>query len=90
MNPKSRGEVTITSNNPKDRTSVNPNFLSNQDDLNLILNAAKLARKVIKTKPLSDIIIEESLPGNLIKEDKDLITYFKKLIKTNLHPVGTF
>ena len=52
-------------------------------------NAVKLARKVIKTKPLSDIIIEESLPGNLIKEDKDLITYCKKMIKTNWHPVGT-
>ena len=89
MNPKSRGEVTITSNNPKDRPAVNPNFLSNQDDLNLILNAVKLARKVIKTKPLSNIIIEESLPGNLIKEDKDLITYCKKMIKTNWHPVGT-
>ena len=89
MNPKSRGEVTIKSDNPKDRPLVNPNFLSNDDDLNLILDAVKLARKVLKTKPLSDIVIEESLPGKFTKNDQELKNYCKKMIKTNWHPVGT-
>ncbi len=89
MNPKSRGEVTIQSSNPKDRPLVNPNFLSNEDDLKLILNAVKFARKVLKTKPLSDIIIEEYLPGTKIDNDNELIKYCKKMIKTNWHPVGT-
>ena len=89
MNPKSRGEVTIESANPRDRALVNPNFLSNEDDLNLILNAVKLARKVLKTKPLSDIVIEESLPGRDIQDDEELKNYCKKMIKTNWHPVGT-
>ena len=89
MNPKSRGEVTIESANPKDRALVNPNFLSDEDDLNLILNAVKLARKVLKTKPLSDIVIEETLPGKDIQNDEELKNYCKKMIKTNWHPVGT-
>ena len=89
MNPKSRGDVTIKSDNPKDRPLVNPNFLSNDDDLSLILDAVKLARKVLKTKPLSDIVIEESLPGEFIKNDEELKNYCKKMIKTNWHPVGT-
>ncbi len=89
MNPKSRGQVTIESSNPKDRPLVNPNFLSNEDDLKLILNAVKLARRVLKTKPLSDIIINEYLPGKEIDNDDELIKYCKKMIKTNWHPVGT-
>ena len=89
MNPKSRGEVTINSSNPVDLPNINPNFLSHKDDINSLLNSVKLSRKVINTKPLSDIIIEEVLPGNTITDDNSLIEYCKKMIKTNWHPVGT-
>ena len=54
-----------------------------------LLEAVKLARKVIKTKPLSDIIVKEFLPGDSISSDEDLINYCKKMVKTNWHPVGT-
>ena len=89
MNPKSRGEVTINSSNPKDLPNINPNFLSHQDDINTLLESVKLSRKVINTKPLSDIIIEEVLPGKNITDDNSLINYCKKMVKTNWHPVGT-
>ena len=89
MNPKSRGSVTLNSSNPLDLPNINPNFLSEQDDINLFLDSLKLARKVIKTKPLSDIITEELLPGKDITDDNMLIDYCKKMIKTNWHPVGT-
>ena len=89
MNPKSRGEVTLNSSNPKDFANINPNFLSNNEDIKTLLDSLKLARQVINTKPLSDIIIEEVLPGNNIKDDTSLINYCKKMIKTNWHPVGT-
>jgi choline dehydrogenase-like flavoprotein len=53
MNPKSRGEVRIQSSNPLDLPLIDPNFLSHSDDIDVMLNAVKLARKVIQTKPLS-------------------------------------
>ena len=89
MNPKSRGEVSIESSNPLDLPSINPNFLSHKDDILTILEAVKLARRVIKTKPLSDIIVKDFLPDVSITSDEDLINYCKKMIKTNWHPVGT-
>ncbi len=89
MNPKSRGDVTLNSSNPLDLPNINPNFLSNQDDIKTLLESVKLARKVIKTKPLSDIILDEILPGEKITDDESLINYCKKMIKTNWHPVGT-
>ena len=89
MNPKSRGEVRIQSSNPLDLPLINPNFLSHEDDMNVMLNAVKLARKVIQTKPLSDIVLEETVPGRSINSDEDIINYSKKMIKTNWHPVGT-
>ena len=89
MNPKARGEVKIQSSNPKDLPLINPNFLSQKEDIQILLEAVKLARDVIKTKPLSDIIVKEFLPGDSISSDEDLINYCKKMIKTNWHPVGT-
>ena len=89
MNPKSRGEVRIQSSNPLDYPLINPNFLSHQDDLDVILSGVKLARRVLKTKPLSDVIVKEFLPGNSIDSDEELVNYCKRMIKTNWHPVGT-
>ena len=89
MNPKARGEIKIQSSNPMDLPLINPNFLSNEEDIKTILQGVKLARRVIKTKPLSDIVVNEFLPGRLVVSDNDLINYCKKMIKTNWHPVGT-
>ena len=89
MNPKARGEIKIQSSNPMDLPLINPNFLSNEEDIKTILQGVKLARRVIKTKPLSDIVVKEFLPGRLVVSDNDLINYCKKMIKTNWHPVGT-
>jgi choline dehydrogenase len=89
MNPKSRGEVTIKSSDPLDLPNINPNFLSNKDDIDTFVASLKLAREVINTKPLSDIIVEEILPGKDVKDDESLINYCKKMVKTNWHPVGT-
>ena len=72
-----------------DLPNINPNFLSNKDDISTLLESVKLSRKVINTKPLSDIIIEEVLPGEKVTDDSSLINYCKKMIKTNWHPVGT-
>ena len=68
---------------------INPNFLSNEKDIKMLLAGVKLARQVIHTRPLSDIIINEILPGSQITSDNELINYCKKAVKTNWHPVGT-
>ena len=89
MNPKSRGEITLNSSNPLDLPNINPNFLSNKDDIDTFISSLKLARRVINTKPLSDIIVEEILPGKNINDDQSLTNYCTKMVKTNWHPVGT-
>jgi choline dehydrogenase len=89
MNPEARGDVKLRSSNPLDLPLINPNFFSNTNDLNLMLDSLKFARTVINTKPLRDIVISEVLPGINIKNDEDLRNYCKRTVKTNWHPVGT-
>ena len=89
MNPKARGDVKLRSSNPIDLPLINPNFFSNKDDLNLMIDSVKFARKVVASKPLSDIVIDETLPGKKIISDNDLENFCKRTVKTNWHPVGT-
>ena len=89
MNPKARGDVKLRSSNPLDLPLINPNFFSNDEDLNLMVDSLKFARKVVESKPLSEIVLNETLPGKNIKSDDDLINYCKRTVKTNWHPVGT-
>ena len=44
---------------------------------------------MIRTKPLSNIIKKEIIPGENITSDQDLINHCKKTVKTCWHPVGT-
>ena len=89
MNPKARGDVKLRSSNPIDLPLINPNFFSNKEDLNLMIDSVKFARKVVKSKPLSEIVISETLPGKNITSDNDLENFCKRTVKTNWHPVGT-
>ena len=89
MNPIARGDVRLRSPNPLDLPLINPNFFSNKDDLNLMIDSIKFARKVVKSKPLNEIVIDETLPGKNINSDDDIANYCKRTVKTNWHPVGT-
>ena len=89
LNPKARGDVKLSSGNPLDLPLINPNFFSNDDDLKLMVDSLKFARSVVKSKPLSDIVIDETLPGKNMQTNDDLINYCKRTVKTNWHPVGT-
>jgi len=89
MNPKARGDIKLRSSNPLDLPLVNPNFFSNKDDLSLMIESLKFARSVVASKPLSDIVIDENLPGKNVKSENDLENYCKRTVKTNWHPVGT-
>ena len=89
MRPKSRGTVKLKSQNFKDLPLVNSNYFSNEDDINMLLESLNFAREVIKTKPLSDIIKKEILPGEKVKNRNDLIDHCKRTVKTTWHPTGT-
>ena len=81
--------LSFKSNNIFDDPLIDTNYLSNDEDIKTLLASIKFAKKVIRTKPLSDIIKQEIIPGENIISDEDLINHCKKTVKTCWHPVGT-
>ena len=89
LRPQGRGEVTLASSDPLDRPVLNPKYLENQDDMGMMVEGIKLARRLLKTKPFSEISKGEAWPGPDCKTDDDIRKYVKSSLFTISHPAGT-
>lgn len=88
LNPKSSGYVKLSSNKVTDKVIIQPNFLSHQEDQQVILEATKKAIAVLKSKPLSPYIKKYLYPLNE-SSDKALMQHILRIVETVFHPVGT-
>ena len=55
LNPKSRGTINITSSDPFDHPTIQPNYLSEEEDVNAILAGIRIGEKLLETKILRSI-----------------------------------
>jgi choline dehydrogenase-like flavoprotein len=89
IQPKSRGEVTLTSANPKVMPSVDPNYLSHPDDLAVAVQGFRWIRKVLSADAFRPYLKQEQLPGKQVETDQDIRDFITRWGKTDYHPVGS-
>ncbi|WP_181705548.1 GMC family oxidoreductase [Chthonobacter rhizosphaerae] len=89
LRPKARGSVRLRSADPADKPVVDSNFFGHPDDLRLTIASIRHARRLLATRPMSDKIATELLPGPDMTDDEALAAYCGKTVKTNYHPSGT-
>lgn len=83
--PQSLGNVTISSSSMRDAPMINPNWLTAQADLDVLLAAVKRIRQMAASPAMSDVIIGgEFLPGLGNQSDAALLEYFK-IAGTSIH-----
>lgn len=88
LHPKSRGSVGLTSADPLDAPSIDPKFLSHEEDLEQLVKGGEWAMKIMEQPPLQKHTKEKGLPHN--RNDKSiLIEHIKTTVETVYHPVGT-
>jgi choline dehydrogenase len=75
LKPKSIGFVGLRSGNLKDSPLIQPNFLSQEEDLSTLVSGAKKALEIIKAPPDTT--------------EAGIIEHIKKSVETIYHPVGT-
>ncbi|WP_323008052.1 GMC family oxidoreductase [Pseudorhodobacter sp.] len=87
--PKSRGRIGLTSADPLALARITANYLDHPDDIAVMLNGLKIARRVMAAPAMASQIRAEVLPGASVQSDADLIADIRARAETIYHPVGT-
>lgn len=87
--PLSRGTVRPRSADPFAPPLINPNYLAEETDRRVLLAAMKLARRLLRSRPLEPYFEREDYPGPNIQSDDELLAVAKERGTTTFHPAGT-
>ncbi|KAJ5927074.1 hypothetical protein N7516_008847 [Penicillium verrucosum] len=86
QHPFSHGRIYINSSNPMDFPVIDPNYLGNPADAEILLAGIKLARQLGQTSPMSKVLTKETTPGSSVQSDDDWIEWLRKSAGTEFHP----
>jgi choline dehydrogenase len=89
VRPTSSGAVTLTSPDPKQPPVVDPNYVANDEDMDVAVEGFKVMRKVFEAPAFKDLLKEEKLPGPGVQTDEEIRAFIRTWGKTDYHPVGT-
>ncbi|KAI0347718.1 alcohol oxidase [Trametopsis cervina] len=85
----SRGNIHITSSDPKDSSHIDPHYFEQEIDLELLLDLVKRARSISQTAPLKDLIVKEHNPGPEIQGDEDIKKWILQTFGTVWHTASS-
>lgn len=88
LRPKSRGTVTLNSADPLAPPRIDPRFLSEQEDADLLLKGTKMMRTIMEAQPLARFATGESHEPSA-RDDETLMRQIRDRADTVYHPVGT-
>lgn len=90
MHSLGRGSVHIKSTNISVTPLLDLRFLSNEHDLQALVEIGKLARKIGQTEPLASIVTSEYEPGlDSVDSDEEWVEFVKDTSLSFFHVAGT-
>jgi choline dehydrogenase len=87
--PRSRGRIGLANSNSSAPPRIEANYLSHPDDLGVLLDGLKLARRILNAPSMKRYVKAELLPGTRVQSDDTLIEDIRARAETIYHPVGT-
>jgi len=89
LRPESRGSVHINSPDAFAAPTIMHNYLSTEEDCRVHVAGMKIARQIMDSSYLQDIVESELRPGKDLLSDDDLLAYARATGVTLYHPVST-
>jgi choline dehydrogenase len=89
LRPASRGSVRIKSRDAAVYPEIRLNYLSDEADRRVAVDAMRFTRRIMSAKALAKYQPDEYRPGARIVTDEDLAKAAGELGTTIFHPVGT-
>ncbi|MEO5738607.1 MAG: GMC oxidoreductase, partial [Variovorax sp.] len=89
--PKSRGELRLRSKDPLDLPWLDAGALAHEDDVRVLREGVRLARRILKAPSLSALVSQElePLPEFAGDDDATIDARVRRYAKTVYHPGGT-
>ncbi|MEM6964581.1 MAG: GMC family oxidoreductase N-terminal domain-containing protein [Bacteroidota bacterium] len=88
LQPKSRGYVTLRSDDPLAAPVVQPNFFEQKEDLMQLVKGVKMALEIMQQKSFDPYRKEIVAPMDS-SSDEAIMEHIKRSVETVYHPVGT-
>ena len=89
MKPRSLGTVRLASGDFTVPASIDPNYLDDAHDRDVLIEGIKLAREIGSTTALADWRADEVYPGPRSDTLEDLHNFISRAANSFHHPVGT-
>ena len=89
LHPKSRGSLTLASNDPRAKPLVDPALLSAPDDIEPLVRGLKLTRRLFAAPAFAPYRATEFLPGASVDSDDSWKDYIRATAATVHHPAGS-
>ena len=89
LRPESRGTVHINSVDALKAPTIINNYLSTDEDCRVHVAGMKIARQIMNSPDMQDIVAAEMRPGAELASDNELLSYARATGVTLYHPVST-
>ena len=89
VRPKSRGTVKLASADPTDHPRVDPNYLGETSDMDKMVEAVKIARRIFATAAFAPWTGPELMPADDPQTDEELRAFLRATADSYHHQVGS-
>lgn len=89
LTPESRGEIRLASADPLEHPVIDPQYLTEGDDLERLVEGLRLAVEIAEAEPLDPYRGERVWPDGAFDTDDALEARIRETAETIYHPVGT-
>ena len=85
----SEGQLRLSGPSMSDKPVIDLNYFAHPADLDLLVKAMKLTRKIGQTMAMQALVREEVHPGPAVQTDDEWRDYIRSVCETVYHPCGT-
>src|SRR5699024_8200421 len=89
IHPNSRGELRLTSADPRTSPLIDPAYLADPADTAFLLDGIRMTRELMRNKYVADFLDGELHPGPETFDDAELARQLPNRVHSVYHPVGT-
>lgn len=89
IRPHSRGEIRLKSNDPAQAPAMQPNYLKDPRDMELMLESARISKELFMQPAFDSVRDGFIYPEQTVSSKNDQIDFIQRKAETVYHPAGT-